>query len=105
MDKPPTAKEKWVGFKLYTPPELAEALSNYLTEMGAQGVFEEFLQPGYSDVPEPEPQDERVLNAYFPSGIEDEKHIADLQSYIDSLASIFPAMKKPTFRTELIVDP
>jgi hypothetical protein len=25
MDKPSTGKEKWVHFKLYTPPELAEA--------------------------------------------------------------------------------
>jgi ribosomal protein L11 methyltransferase len=105
MDKPSTEKAKWVHFKLYTQPELAEALSNYLTEMGAQGVFEEFLQTGVSDVPEPEPQDERVLNAYFPSGTEDEKHISDLQSYINSLADLFPELKKPTFNTEVIIDP
>ncbi len=105
MNKPSTEKAKWVHFKLYTQPELAEALSNYLTEMGAQGVFEEFLQTGVSDVPEPEPQDERVLNAYFPSGTEDEKHISDLQSYINSLADLFPELKKPTFNTEVIIDP
>lgn len=105
MNKPSTEKAKWVHFKLYTQPELAEALSNYLTEMGAQGVFEEFLQTGVSDVPEPEPQDERVLNAYFPSGTEDEKHLSDLQSYINSLAELFPNLKKPTFSTEVIIDP
>jgi ribosomal protein L11 methyltransferase len=105
MNKPSTEKAKWVHFKLYTQPELAEALSNYLTEMGAQGVFEEFLQTGVSDVPEPEPQDERVLNAYFPSGTEDEKHLSDLQSYINSLAELFPNLKKPTFNTEVIIDP
>ena len=105
MNKPPTEKAKWVHFKLYTQPELAEALSNYLTEMGAQGVFEEFLQTGVSDVPEPEPQDERVLNAYFPSGTEDEKHLSDLQSYINNLAELFPELKKPTFNTEVIIDP
>lgn len=105
MDKPPTGKEKWAHFKLYTPPELAEAFSNYLTEMGAQGVFEEFLQTGVSDVPEPEPQDERVLNAYFPSRAEDEKRISDLQSYINNLAELFPNLKKPTFATEVIIDP
>jgi ribosomal protein L11 methyltransferase len=105
MNKPSTEKAKWVHFKLYTQPELAEALSNYLTEMGAQGVFEEFLQTGVSDVPEPEPQDERVLNAYFPSGTEDEKHLSDLQSYINNLAELFPEMKKPTFNTEVIIDP
>jgi ribosomal protein L11 methyltransferase len=105
MNKPSTEKAKWVHFKLYTQPELAEALSNYLTEMGAQGVFEEFLQTGVSDVPEPEPQDERVLNAYFPSGTEDEKHLSDLQSYINSLAELFPNLKKPTFDTEVIIDP
>ncbi|HEX7540418.1 MAG TPA: 50S ribosomal protein L11 methyltransferase [Syntrophales bacterium] len=105
MNKPSTEKAKWVHFKLYTQPELAEALSNYLTEMGAQGVFEEFLQTGVSDVPEPEPQDERVLNAYFPSGTDDEKHISDLQSYINNLAELFPELKKPTFNTEVIIDP
>jgi ribosomal protein L11 methyltransferase len=105
MNKPSTEKAKWVHFKLYTQPELAEALSNYLTEMGAQGVFEEFLQTGVSDVPEPEPQDERVLNAYFPSGTEDEKRLSDLQSYINSLAELFPNLKKPTFDTEVIIDP
>jgi ribosomal protein L11 methyltransferase len=105
MNKPSTEKAKWVHFKLYTQPELAEALSNYLTEMGAQGVFEEFLQTGVSDVPEPEPQDERVLNAYFPSGTEDEKHLSDLQSYINNLAELFPELKKPTFNTEVIIDP
>jgi ribosomal protein L11 methyltransferase len=105
MNKPSTEKAKWVHFKLYTQPELAEALANYLTEMGAQGVFEEFLQTGVSDVPEPEPQDERVLNAYFPSGTEDEKHLSDLQSYINNLAELFPELKKPTFNTEVIIDP
>jgi len=105
MDKPSTEKEKWVHFKLYTPPELAEALSNYLTEMGAQGVFEEFLQTGVSDVPEQEPQDERVLNAYFPSRTEDEKRNSELQSYINNLAELFPNLKKPTFTTEVIIDP
>jgi ribosomal protein L11 methyltransferase len=105
MNKPSTEKAKWVHFKLNTQPELAEALSNYLTEMGAQGVFEEFLQTGVSDVPEPEPQDERVLNAYFPSGTDDEKHLSDLQSYINSLADLFPELKKPTFNTEVIIDP
>jgi ribosomal protein L11 methyltransferase len=105
MDKTPAGIEKWVRFKLYSPPELAEALSNYLTEMGAQGVFEEFLQPGFSDVPEPEPQDERVLNAYFPSGSEDERHIVDLQSYINNITDLFPDLEKPTFHTEVIIDP
>ena len=105
MNKPSTEKAKWVHYKLYTQPELAEALSNYLTEMGAQGVFEEFLQTGVSDVPEPEPQDERVLNAYFPSGTDDEKHLSDLQSYINNLAELFPELKKPTFNTEVIIDP
>ncbi len=104
-DKAATAKEKWIRFTLHTPPDLAEALSNYLTEMGAQGVFEEYLQPGLSDVPEPEPQDERVLNAFFPSGADDEKTVAAVKAYIDSLADLFPELTKPTFQTELIVDP
>jgi len=105
MDKSSAGKEKWVRFKLSTPPELAEALSNYLTEMGAQGVFEEFLQPGLSEVPEPEPQDERILNAYFPSDTGDDTRAAQLQSYIGNLADLFPGLKKPAFNTEVIIDP
>ncbi|MCK7515828.1 MAG: hypothetical protein MZV70_75565 [Desulfobacterales bacterium] len=66
--------------------------------MGAQGVFEEFLQTGVSDVPEPEPQDERVLNAYFPSRTEDEKRISDLQSYINNLAELFPGLEEADLR-------
>jgi ribosomal protein L11 methyltransferase len=105
MDRSAASKEKWVRFRLYAPSELDEALSNYLTEMGAQGVFEEFLEPGVSELSEPDSQDERVLNAYFPSDADDAKRAARLQAYIDCLAELFPDQEKPTFNTEVIVDP
>jgi ribosomal protein L11 methyltransferase len=105
MDRSAASKDKWVRFRLYAPSELDEALSNYLTEMGAQGVFEEYLEPGVSDLPEPDTQDERVLNAYFPSDADDAKRAATLQAYIDCLAELFPDKEKPTFNTEVIVDP
>jgi len=105
MDQSAAPKEKWVRFRLRVPPELDEALSNFLTEMGAQGVFEEYLEPGISDLPEPEAKDEHVLNAYFPSDADDAKRAARLQAYIDSLAELFPDKEKPVFDTEAIVDP
>lgn len=105
MDQSAAPKEKWVRFRLHVPPELDEALSNFLTEMGAQGVFEEYLEPGISDLPEPEAKDEHVLNAYFPSDADDAKRAARLQAYIDSLAELFPDKEKPVFDTEAIVDP
>ena len=104
-DRSAASKEKWVRYRLYAPSELGDALSNYLTEMGAQGVFEEYLEPGVSDLPEPDTQDERVLNAYFPSDADDAKRAARLQAYIDCLAELFPDMEKPTFNTEVIIDP
>lgn len=101
-EKESALKEKWLRFSICTPPELVDALSNYLTENGAQGVFEEYLEPDYAgDLP----ADERdVLNAFFTPDFADH-YIAGLSAYIESLAELFPHLEKPTFKTEMITNP
>ena len=37
----PVTKDKWIEITILTPPELTDALSNFLEEMGTGGVFQE----------------------------------------------------------------
>lgn len=102
-----TEKEtgKWLKIEISAPPELMEALGNFLTESGVQGVFQESQssQAVGSDFPEPVAED--ILKAYFPLDNRSDKKLAALQKYIDSLAEIFPDLEKPSFTTETICDP
>jgi ribosomal protein L11 methyltransferase len=102
-----TEKEtgKWLKIEISAPPELMEALGNFLTEAGVQGVFQESLAPQNTAGDFPEATDEEVLKAYFPQDSRSEKRIAALQKYIDSLSEIFPDFEKPSFETEIICDP
>ena len=97
--------EKWLKIEISAPPELMEALGNFLTEAGVQGVFQESLSPQQIGSDFPEPVTEDLLKAYFPQDSRSEKRVAALQKYIDSLAEIFPDLEKPTFTTETICDP
>ena len=57
--------EKWLKIEISAPAELMDALGNFLTETGAQGVFQETLEPqAAGDFPES--RDEELLQAYFP---------------------------------------
>ena len=38
-------KEDWLKIELFIPAELSDALANFLTEMGAEGVFQESPEP------------------------------------------------------------
>jgi ribosomal protein L11 methyltransferase len=82
-----------------------DALGNFLTETGAQGVFQESLTPQNTAADFPEPVIEEILKAYFPQDIRSEKRIVAVQKYIDSLFEIFPDFEKPSFTTEIICDP
>ena len=97
--------EKWLKIEISAPPELMDALGNFLTETGAQGVFQESLTPQNTAADFPEPVIEEILKAYFPQDIRSEKRIVALQKYIDSLYEIFPDFEKPSFTTEIICDP
>jgi len=87
--KPGDRKEKWVRIELSSPSELIDPLSNFLTEIGAQGVFQE----------EPEPQsspdfglssNRETIKTYLPLDIQLEDRIASLKTYINSLTELFP---------------
>ena len=97
--------EKWIKIEISAPSELMDALGNFLTETGAQGVFQESLTPQNTAADFPEPVIEEILKAYFPQDIRSEKRIVAVQKYIDSLFEIFPDFEKPSFTTEIICDP
>jgi len=97
--------EKWLKIEISAPAELMDALGNFLTETGAQGVFQESLTPQNTAADFPEPVIEEILKAYFPQDIRSEKRIVAVQKYIDSLYEIFPGFEKPAFTTEIICDP
>lgn len=101
-----TEKEsgKWVKVEISAFPDLMDALGNFLTENGAQGVYQESLTPETpSDFPEP--IIEEILKAYFPQDSRTEKRLSALEKYIDSLHEIFPEAEKPSFTIENISDP
>jgi ribosomal protein L11 methyltransferase len=102
-----TEKEtgKWLKIEISAHPALMDALGNFLTESGAQGVFQEstVTQPTGGDFPEP--VDAEILKAYFPQNSRSEKRLLALQKYMDSLSEIFPEYRKPSYRTEVVCDP
>ncbi|MCE5212694.1 MAG: 50S ribosomal protein L11 methyltransferase [Deltaproteobacteria bacterium] len=102
-----TEKEtgKWLKIEISAPPELMEAIGNFLTEAGVQGVFQESLAPQQNAGDFPEATNEEVLKAYFPQDNRSEKRVAALQKYIENLSEIFPDFEKPSFKTETICDP
>ena len=103
-EKATSEREKWLKFAINTPPEFAEGLSNFLTELGTQGVFQEELDiSAFTDTPEP--PSKIVLNAFIPSKASDQSLIASLTTYINSLSDLFPDLERPQLATEIIVDP
>jgi ribosomal protein L11 methyltransferase len=97
-------KEQWLKIELTASPLLIDALSNFITEIGAQGVSQEELLPQSAD-DFPETKDQEILAAYLPHDTRLEKRLSSLDRYINSLSQIFPDMDKPTFKTEVITDP
>jgi ribosomal protein L11 methyltransferase len=102
-----TEKEtgKWLKIEISAPQELMDALGNFLTDAGAQGVFQESLAPQQTTGDFPEPVIEDILKAYFPHDSRFEKRLVALQKYIESIAEIFPNLEKPSVITEIICDP
>jgi len=97
--------EKWLKIEILAPPERMDALGNFLTENGAQGVFQESLAPQNTAADFPEPVMEEKIKAYFPQDNRTDKRVIALQKYIDSLYEIFPESEKPLLATETICDP
>jgi ribosomal protein L11 methyltransferase len=103
-EKKKEEKDDWLKIELFAAEELTDALTNFLTEIGAEGGFQE----------SPEPQEIGVcaqslpwetLEAFLPYDVHLGQRLAALQTYVDSLAELFPELEKPRFRTEIIRDP
>lgn len=97
-------KEAWLKIELFTPTELSDALTNYLTEIGAQGAFQESTEPqSPHDFPGITPGE--TLMAFLPFDADLEQRLVTLRTYLDSVSEIFPELEKPAFRTEVVRDP
>lgn len=96
-------KEKWLKIEIVSSPDLSDALSNFLMEIGAQGVSQERgeLQDGNGFQEDILPE---TMKAYFPHDVRVDKRIEALQSYINELMDLFPNLPRPEWHTELIVD-
>jgi ribosomal protein L11 methyltransferase len=103
-DKAEEKKEDWLKIELFTPTELSDALTNFMTETGAQGVYQESPEP-QSPRDFPETTLRETLKAFLPCDVNLEQRLAKLRTYLDSVAEIFPELEKPGFRTEVVHDP
>ena len=102
--KDPGNKGKWLKIVLSSPPELVDALSNFVTELGAEGVFQEDLQPQTTgDFPESTAKES--VYAFLPWDVRLENRLASLKTYLESLSEIFPELDAPELATEVITDP
>ncbi len=97
-------KQRWMKLELSVPEELVEGISNFMIEIGAQGVYEETLEPWVAnDLPELVGND--VIYAYLPFDPHLENRLARLQGYIEGLADLFPELGKVSYKQETIEDP
>lgn len=100
----PETKEKWMEITLSTPSELCDALSNFMEELGTQGVFqEEADENGFSDAGTADAMDE--IKSYLPLDSDTDKKVNLLNDYIQNLSELFPDMETPSFSLKEIIDP
>jgi len=97
-------REDWLKIELFAPAEMIDALSNFMTEIGSQGAYQESLESPFPNG-FPGPSTGETLKAFLPFDVRLERRIASLQTYLDRLEEIFPELERPTFRTEVIRDP
>lgn len=97
-------KGKWLKMVLISPPEMVDALSNFVTELGAEGIFQEYLEPQNAE-DFPESSSKETVNAYLPCDVRLEHRLSALKAYLSSLSQIFPELDAPELSTEIIADP
>ncbi len=100
--------ETWIRIKISAPPELTDALSNFLEESGAEGIFQEepvtsFMEQ--SPAVHPEAFRRETLQAHIPDDMRAEGRISSIADYIKSLAELFPDMEPVELGTDRITDP
>src|SRR5665647_3923749 len=95
-DKSGEKKGDWLKIEFVAPPEMMDALTNFVTEIGAQGAFQESLEPQSLDAQFPNDFPKTtfgdILKAFLPMDIRLAGRLAALQIYIDSLAEVFPEL-------------
>ncbi|MDD5168499.1 MAG: 50S ribosomal protein L11 methyltransferase [Syntrophales bacterium] len=96
-------KDKWVEIGITVPEDLSDAISNFVTEIGAQGVYEESLEPQEVQDFAQSPTD-HVVKAYLPQDMRLDSRLASLDAYITSLAALFPEYPKVTYSTLIVND-
>lgn len=95
---------KWVRVDLAADPELTDALTNFMIEIGAEGVCQEALMPlPFTEDAEPAVRYE-TLTAHFPWESK-ETVLAALETYLNGLRLLFPTNGKPTLTIKDITDP
>ena len=97
-------KRKWLEIDISVPVELVDALSDFVSELGAQGVYQESLGP-FAEDEVPEPTTLGVLKVHLPGDVRVKARIKRLNDYIKNLSQLFPHLPPVTFTTELIEDP
>jgi len=103
-DKGEQKRDDWLKVEISVAEELMDAVTDFLTEMGSQGAFQESPEPQEADgLSAPPPQG--PLKALFPCNGDLEQRLFALQTYLDSLAELFPAMERPSFQTEIVRNP
>ncbi|MCK9362836.1 MAG: 50S ribosomal protein L11 methyltransferase [Syntrophales bacterium] len=96
-------KADWLKIEIYSPLEMIDALNNFVAEIGAEGAFQEYEAQPQNGLPESASPE--ILKVFLPCDIRLQQRVASLQTYMDSLAEIFPELEKPTMKTETIHDP
>ncbi|HYA15070.1 MAG TPA: 50S ribosomal protein L11 methyltransferase [Syntrophales bacterium] len=96
-------KGRWLKIELSVSPVLVDAVSNFVTEIGAEGVLQEESEQQFPDDFEVSATRE-VLKAYLPFDIRLEHRIASLRTYLDSLIELFPGLEEPLLATETVMD-
>ncbi|RMF16517.1 MAG: 50S ribosomal protein L11 methyltransferase [Candidatus Dadabacteria bacterium] len=91
--QPVIESPQWIEISLCTPPELVEAIANFLIDEGSNGVVIEDVAPGDRFY------DRRRMGwlwvrAYFPT--DEFAHLeARLHTYLDEVATLFPLSEPP----------
>ena len=102
-----TRRETWIEVIIRAPEDLTDAVSNFMTEIGAQGVYEESLDiPDSSDftIDFTKPDAEPTVKAYLQQDLRLDNRLNALDAYLKSLAALFPELPSPTYKTEVVTD-
>jgi len=93
----------WVEVGVTVPEDLADPVSNFLTEHGAQGIYEEYLEPqdgaDFRDA-----KTTSVVKAHFPQDARLGHRLSALDTYIESLSELFPEYPPIVYATQVIND-